>query len=292
MPETPNYKSALCSCIICRQVKSAKGIHSHYSWEHTTNGNLQASNNGKKGAELTAINNKNRSNANKEKYNQNPKLCKNCSTELPYSSRANIFCSSTCSATYNNKHRVLSEETKDILRKTLAQNKKPIIKKLTRVSRCNNCGKYFPGDRKTCSAACHSKILSNTAKNNPKMGGNKNTRAHGWYTSIFAGTVWLESSYELKVANELDNNNIKWTRPPYLPYDVSKKYFPDFYLIDFDVYLDPKNDYLIEQDKDKINSVVEQNNVRVLVLPKNKLTWDEILKEIQLLDKNQPKSGI
>ena len=121
-------------------------------------------------------------------------------------------------------------------------------------------------------------IFSDTAKANG-LGGNKNTRAYGWYESPLAGRVWLESSYEYRVAKELDDHNITWVRPKYLPYTLnnkSKKYFPDFYLVEQDVYLDPKNDYLITQDARKIQQVIRENNVRVLILNKYQLQWDSI----------------
>jgi hypothetical protein len=92
--------------------------------------------------------------------------------------------------------------------------------------------------------------------------------------------VNLQSTYELAVAEDLDKNNIKWIRPlPLLYFDIrgiKRKYYPDFYLIDFDVYLDPKNDYLIKKDKFKIESVIKNNNIKVFVLNKNDLLWDKI----------------
>lgn len=59
---------------------------------------------------------------------------------------------------------------------------------------------------------------------------------------------------------------------------------PDFYLPEFDVYLDPKNDYLIENvneftgmtDVEKIQRAAMENNIRVLILNKDCLTWDKI----------------
>jgi len=38
-----------------------------------------------------------------EKYNQNPKLCKNCQKPLPYNKKKNTFCSKSCAAIYNNQ---------------------------------------------------------------------------------------------------------------------------------------------------------------------------------------------
>ena len=108
------------------------------------------------------------------------------------------------------------------------------------------------------------------------MGGNKNTRAYGWYESPTAGRVWLESSYEVKVAKDLDLNGIHWTRPEYLPYGNGKKYFADFYLKEQNVYLDPKNIYLIQKDNDKIQQVMRENNVQIIVLDKTQLSWGQI----------------
>lgn len=100
--------------------------------------------------------------------------------------------------------------------------------------------------------------------------------------------IKLDSSYELQVAQSLDLNNIEWCRCKRLPYhypDGSLHYYtPDFYLPQYNVYLDPKNDYLIENinqftgmnDLDKIKRVEEENNVRILILDKNSLCWDSI----------------
>jgi hypothetical protein len=92
--------------------------------------------------------------------------------------------------------------------------------------------------------------------------------------------VKLQSSYELRVAEDLERNKVKWIRPPHMWWidfaGIKHRYFPDFYLQDFDVYLDPKNDYLISKDTLKINTVSLQNNVKVIILDKNSLTWEKI----------------
>lgn len=105
---------------------------------------------------------------------------------------------------------------------------------------------------------------------------------------IYYNGIKLDSSYEVMVAESLDANNVRWERPSKLPYldnkGVQHFYTPDFYLPQYDTYLDPKNDYLIEHgqlnfdytDVEKIAWVCEQNNVKVLILDKNHLTWDKI----------------
>lgn len=96
----------------------------------------------------------------------------------------------------------------------------------------------------------------------------------------------LGSTYELKLAQSLDEHGIKWdtcSKFKYVdPHGKLRTYTPDIYLTDFDVYLDPKNDFLIRsvnptlgfKDVDKIKLVEEQNNIRVIVVDKHNLNWD------------------
>lgn len=103
----------------------------------------------------------------------------------------------------------------------------------------------------------------------------------------------FQSSYEVTVAQSLDAHEIKWAKPKRLKYvDPTGKfhyYTADLYLIDYDVYLDPKNDFLIEnvnphlgyKDTDKIQWVATQNNVKIFVLNKDQLTWPAIKQLIE-----------
>lgn len=90
----------------------------------------------------------------------------------------------------------------------------------------------------------------------------------------------LQSSYELETAKDLDRNHIDWNRPSSFYYidknGTRRKYFPDFYLKDFKIYIDTKNDYLAVKDKEKISLAAEQNNVRILIVTKENLKWTKI----------------
>lgn len=98
----------------------------------------------------------------------------------------------------------------------------------------------------------------------------------------------LGSSYELAVAKSLDENSITWDtgkRISYIdPFGKKRTYTPDFYLEEYDVYLDPKNDFLINNinpnlgfsDKQKIKLVEDQNSIRVIILNKTQLDWNTI----------------
>lgn len=104
--------------------------------------------------------------------------------------------------------------------------------------------------------------------------------------------IKLGSSYELEVAIGLDEFNVKWYQPKRLNYidctGKNRTYTADFYLPEYDVYLDPKNDFLINninprlgfKDVDKISWVSEQNNVTIIILNKHELTWPIIRNKI------------
>jgi hypothetical protein len=90
--------------------------------------------------------------------------------------------------------------------------------------------------------------------------------------------IWFDSKYETKVAMSLDEHNIRWTRPKegFVWNDSGNRYYPDFHLTDYDVFLDPKNDYLITKDKMKIEEAEKRNNIKVFVLDKDNLEWNNI----------------
>lgn len=89
--------------------------------------------------------------------------------------------------------------------------------------------------------------ISSTMKSNPKAGGLRVGSGRGikiWYDSPIAGLVYLRSSYEIKYAKWLDDNNIKWIGNKeafeYVYEGITRKYYPDFYLIDENTYIEIK----------------------------------------------------
>jgi len=92
--------------------------------------------------------------------------------------------------------------------------------------------------------------------------------------------ITLQSTYELKVAEDLDKNNVNWTRCSSFPYvdqnGIKRTYYPDFYLVDYNVYLDPKNNYLAKEDHFKIQSAMKINKIKVIILRKDDLSWEKI----------------
>jgi hypothetical protein len=94
-----------------------------------------------------------------------------------------------------------------------------------------------------------------------KSGGYRENAGYSkkFYISDSFGTrTCLQSSHELALSEMLNERGIIWRREGCFWYD-DKRYFPDFYLVDFDIYLDVKNEYLIKIDAEKIAKVIEQN---------------------------------
>lgn len=103
------------------------------------------------------------------------KFCINCGKELI--NLSSKFCSCSCSGKYNNKNKVLSEETKtkisDSLKKYNKDNPKPkrcIIKREKKVEKvkinkpklfnyCLNCSKEINKKNKYCSSKCATDLL-------------------------------------------------------------------------------------------------------------------------------------
>ncbi len=182
------------------------------------------------------------------------------------------FCSSSCAAKFNNKNR--SKESREKQRitlfNTLGLEHKPKKRKTpnfilsakksnleyTLVRQCNVCDKWYNlSSRKssTCSDDCYyyTKIVLNAGKSKHVYNG-----------------INMESSWEVSVAKELDSLSISWIRPkdaiPWIDEKgKTRKYFPDFYLEEYDIYLDPKNPIAMKKQQEKVNYF--SNNDKMII---------------------------
>lgn len=82
--------------------------------------------------------------------------------------------------------------------------------------------------------------------------------------------IKLDGTWELLVAQYLDFNNIKWERPhkgvEYIWNNDTHRYYPDFYLIDYNVYIEVKG-FEIERDYSKWKSlsnliIIRRNEIK------------------------------
>jgi hypothetical protein len=75
-----------------------------------------------------------------------------------------------------------------------------------------------------------------------------------------------DSKWEVELAVWMDENNIEYQRPKtHIPWidslGKSRKYFPDFYLPNFDLFLDPKNKFCIASQQEKLDYVQSKINL-------------------------------
>jgi len=91
------------------------------------------------------------------------------------------------------------------------------------------------------------------------------------YKTVDGELVSMDSTWEVIMAMRLDELNIQWERDenmklPYLSKAGRKRnYIPDFYLPEHDVYIEVKG-YLTESARHKMKSVLEVNDVKIIML--------------------------
>jgi hypothetical protein len=140
--------------------------------------------------------------------------------------------------------------------------------KVIKNKHCEICNNVFQLDKnfniKTCGIICSKKLMSNNSTANPNCGGQTN------YKKFQYKGIWMDSSWEVNIAKWMDEHNIQWKRDKKINFtwtDIEgrkRRYYPDFYLEQYNIYLDPKNKYLIEKDTFKINQVQKENNIKVI----------------------------
>lgn len=138
---------------------------------------------------------------------------------------------------------------------TTSRQKKPPYTKLYGLYHCHHCQRTFwklRSDQKCCSIECRDHIRSQ----------NKCKKVQIPYFNKNEGKiVVLQSTWELYVAEWLDQHKIVWIRPSkrifwYDEYlNKPRTYLPDFYLKDHSFFLDVKNPLKQEEDAYKISRV-------------------------------------
>lgn len=113
------------------------------------------------------------------------------------------------------------------------------------------------------------------------MGRNNNSRA-AWYESPIAGRVWLESSWEKQCAETFDKHGVRWERPKTRfkwadQEGIDHHYYPDFYLLDYDIYLDPKNPWQQKKDRYKLEQIRKMYPIDLRILNREQIEEKALL---------------
>lgn len=177
------------------------------------------------------------------------------------------FCNNSCAAKFNNRNRrprtIESRlKTSESMYRYMNNNPEKVavahIKAgqsnrenhtlKPKIRQCSWCKQEF-NERVRNSTLCSDECYINMKKYNAK--GIKRQEYNG---------VVFDSGYEVLIAKYLDAHNIIWIRPTNAVYwfdsnGKQRRYFPDFYLPKYDIYLDPKNSYCISQQIEKLNVV-------------------------------------
>lgn len=201
-------------------------------------------------------------------YNQNPNKCQQCNKPISYQTKKNKFCSRSCSATFSNlKRPPRTDESKaktSIALKGKSRVSKGLLFSIKTICKicyktCKVCDKIFvlPKSRvrKTCSRECqtHASVGNRTYTNGRRLN-------IYYFNKHEQREVLLESSWEHEIAKWLDNSNIAWIRPKPIKWfdnDTNKTrlYYPDFYLPEKNLYLDPKNPTALALSLNKMNTI-------------------------------------
>lgn len=186
--------------------------------------------------------------------------CLNCHKETTFKK----YCSRTCSSTFTNKlrkPRTIESKLKTSLSISRLHSITPSVgpSPRTRVyfRICSNCRTNFVSThtkKLTCSIECRDAIRSK----------NGTLKRRIQYKSFI-----FQSNWEVEIAKFLDDNLINWSQPVNRLrwFDTTLKknrtYLPDFYLTDFDFFIDVKNPYKQQQDADKISQLKSHINLFV-----------------------------
>ena len=193
--------------------------------------------------------------------------CEKCQGEHEGKYGSGRFCSSFCSRGFSTKEK-----------RSLINDKLKITnpKKIKDFKDCSFCGNKFEKLRgkKYCSKLCSDK----SQKGRPKIGNYSNNggmREGGGRSKQLSYVNWLNDSMklnkeEIEVAKILDILKLNWNRNNkgfrYLTKDNKlRKFYPDFYIKDLDLYLEYKG-WLTDEMRHKMKDCLDRNDIKLLIV--------------------------
>ena len=240
-----------CSCVVCKKVITCSNIKNH----HKSASCLYRKETGRDLQEVVNYSN-----------------CPYCAVEvqsMPKSVKANHI--RWCEE--NPKHtQYLS--TLSICRNR-SQTTEAIAKKSQGVSAAHKRGVYKGSAKK----AVQTKIKKGNLKHTPesiercrqaaiKSHHQRKCKLTHNYTDKRGRIFKFDSTWEDVLADRLDELDVFWTRPgPVFWFDskgIKRRYFPDFYLPAFDLYLDPKNPHAIATQQEKLEFISSFLNLEIM----------------------------
>lgn len=194
--------------------------------------------------------------------------CEYCNIEHSGTYGSGRFCSSFCARGFSSR-----DKREEINKKVSAKLKKEPKEPKQYLKICRWCSKKFTTtnkNKKFCSQSCtgHHKKPGNGG---PRDGGGK-SKVHT-YESKIAGKIKLNND-EIIVAKILDSLNLKWSRNNYKGFEYinldgkKRKYYPDFYVEDFDAYIEYKG-FVTHDMQYKMSQAQKLNKIKLLIIYSN-----------------------
>jgi len=273
-----------CSCIVCREEKSSKGIHSHFLSMHTdaeTKKRLV----GNKDRKQNTTTCKQKAVDRMAEYNKNPKSCLECNNILPYAIKHQTYCSGKCSSIHTNAKKDYTTIKTGPPKGTLPSNTFCVLPH-SRVEFCicEICNNTFTrnsvhmGSKRCCTDKVCIKQFNYNVRTGKTGGYHPNsTRVN---RSIYKGSQ-MDSGAELIFAQLCDFNNIEWIKNKDVFFEFNYptgkmgKYYPDFYLPHIDRWIEIKGrKYVREFDS------IRQASANAILIMSDKLKDTEFILSI------------
>jgi hypothetical protein len=133
------------------------------------------------------------------------------------------------------------------------------------ISRAHKEGRYSHCNRKTFLGRKHTEETKQHLREKALASPHRRLRKG----IVEYNGIMLDSSWELELAKRLDELKIAWIRPDPISWvddaGVYHNYFPDFYLTEHDLFLDPKNPQAIKVQQKKLNCLLKQYKNIVII---------------------------
>ena len=170
-----------------------------------------------------------------------------------------------------------SQYTIDSAKSRAGITKQSLIKRAAGIKNAWAAGKYNDMGSKQYATKIKNGTLNHTIESKEKISQaalkskhRRLIRSVREYVKADGSKVMLDSSWEEALAKRLDELKIEWIRPElpiqYLtPDGKTHNYFPDFYLLKYDMFLDPKNPYALRVQKEKIDIIKSIMNNLIII---------------------------
>jgi hypothetical protein len=220
---------------------------------------------------------------------ESQKICEKCG--IRFESTHARFCSRSCANSHivTDEHKIktsntlsgrrYSDKPKKVINEEIRQKRLAEYLERRKARPCKYCGKDVcsingAATKDHCIPRCSSASeyikneLSKALKG--RTGGYREKGGRG--KGDHYNGIWMDSTWEIEAAKRLDALKIRWERDTgkhrFRYVDAkgnNRHYFPDFYLPDYNTYLEIKG-YWTNETHHKMNSVKQLNQIKLIVL--------------------------